>query len=105
MEQKIIKCSYRNHGDYGDYIRGDGMINVNIREAKADLSKLIRLIESKREDEIMVSKNGKPVAKIVPVQDTPVSNRIGIAKGKILVPKDFDRGNEEIMRLMTGGDL
>ena len=34
-----------------------------------------------------------------------ISDRIGIAKGKILVPKDFDRGNEEIMRLMTGGDL
>ena len=81
MEQKIIKCSYRNYSDYGDYIRGDGMINVNIREAKADLSKLIRLIESKREDEIMVSKNCKPVA------------------------KEFDRGHEEIMRLMTGCDL
>ena len=105
MEYNALKCSHGNFCNYNDYSRGDNMMQVNIREAKADLSRLIRLIENKREDEIMVSKNGKPVAKIVPVNDTPVSKRIGIAKGKLLVPKDFDKGNEEIIEMMTGGNL
>lgn len=80
-------------------------MQVNVFEAKTDFSKLIRLVESKREESITVARNGKPVVKIVPYDSTPVSNRIGIAKGKITVPDDFDAGSEEIASMLTGGDL
>jgi len=80
-------------------------MQVNVFEAKTEFSKLIRLVESRREEFITVARNGKPVAKIVPYESAPVSKRIGIAKGKFTVPDDFDAGNEEIAAMLTGGDL
>ena len=81
------------------------MKQVNILEAKTDFSKLIRLLETKREDYITVARNGKPVAKITLINETPVSNRIGIAKGKFTVHGDFDADNNEIAEMLTGGAL
>lgn len=80
-------------------------MQVNVFEAKTDFSKLIRLVESRREEYITVARNGKPVAKIVPYETAPVSKRIGIAKGKFTVPDDFDAGNEEIAAMLMRGDL
>ena len=80
-------------------------MQVDVFEAKTEFSKLIRLVESRREEFITVARNGKPVAKIVPYESAPVSKRIGIAKGKFTVPDDFDAGNEEIAAMLTGGDL
>ena len=81
------------------------MMQVNILEAKTDFSKLICLLETKREDCITVARNGKPVAKITLIQETPVSKRIGVAKGKFSVKGDFDEGNQEIADMLTGGAL
>ena len=81
------------------------MIQVNVLEAKTEFSKLIRLIETNREDEIRVARNGRPVVKIIAVEKKPVSKRIGIAKGKFTMPDDFDADNEYIASLFTGGAL
>ncbi|MBR3739213.1 MAG: toxin-antitoxin system, antitoxin component, PHD family protein [Clostridia bacterium] len=81
------------------------MVQVNILEAKTDFSKLIRLLESKREDCITVARNGKPVAKITLIQETPVSKRIGAAKGKFTIKGDFDTDHQEIADMLTGGTL
>ena len=81
------------------------MRQVNILEAKTDFSKLIRLLETKKEDFITVARNGKPVVKITLINETPVSKRIGIAKGKFTVNGDFDADNDAIAESMTGGIL
>ena len=81
------------------------MIQVNVLEAKTDFSKLIRLIESHREDEIRVARNGKPVVKITAIDKKPVSKRIGVARGKFEVPDDFDADNDYIANLFMGGDV
>lgn len=81
------------------------MLQVNILEAKTDFSKLIRLLETKKEEYITVARNGKPVVKITLINETPVSNRIGIAKGKFNVKGDFDADNDAIAEMMTGGAL
>jgi len=81
------------------------VLQVSVREAKADLSKIIRLVESKREDEVRIARNGQPVVKIVLIQPTPASKRIGIAEGKFFVPDDLDAGSEEIAASLTGGVL
>ena len=80
-------------------------MQVNVNKAKTEFSKLIRLIESRREESIIVARNGKPVVKIVPIDSAPVSKRIGIAKGAFTVPDDFDADNEEIAAMLTGGSL
>ena len=81
------------------------MLQVNILEAKTDFSKLIRLLESKREDYITVARNGKPVAKITLINETPVSKRIGAGKGKFTIKGDFDEDNPEIAEMLMGGTL
>lgn len=81
------------------------MMQVNILEAKTDFSKLVRLLETKKEDFITVARNGKPVVKITLITETPVSKRIGIAKGKFTVTGDFDADNEAIAESMLGGTL
>ena len=81
------------------------MIQVNVLEAKTDFSKLIRLIETNREDEIRVARNGKPVVNITAIEKKPVSRRIGVAEGKFTMPDDFDADNEYIANLFTGGSL
>lgn len=81
------------------------MMQVSVREAKADLSKLIRLVESKKENEIQIARNGRPVVKIVLIKPVPASKRIGVAEGKFAVPDDLDAGSDEIAASLMGGDL
>lgn len=86
-------------------IGGDDMLQVNILEAKTEFSKLIRLLETRREDAITVARNGKPVARITLINETPVSKRIGVGKGRFSVSGDFDADNDAIANLMTEGGL
>lgn len=77
-------------------------MQVNILEAKTELSKLIRLIESGKEDQIIIARYGRPVVKMTVYNDTPASKRIGIAKGRLKSPNDLDRDNGEIAQLFGG---
>ena len=81
------------------------MMQVNVLEAKTELSKLIRILESKREDMITIARNGKPVARITLIQETPVAKRIGAAKGKFAVRGDFDADNQAIAQVLEVGNL
>ena len=86
------------------------MTQVNMLEAKSDLSRLVRMLESKEEDVIYIARNGVSVAQLTLIPKTDVSKRIGIAKGKIKLSEDFDEGfdslDEEIAELFeNGGEL
>lgn len=73
------------------------MVQVNMLEAKTNLSALVRAVESGMEDAIIIARHGKPAAKLVPY--TPdASKRIGAAKGKFILPDDWDinEGDDEI---------
>ena len=75
---------------------------VNMFEAKTNLSKLVEGIESGREDEVVIARNGKPVARLASLADKPVGQRLGVAKGKFILPDSFDEDNEAITRLFNG---
>ena len=79
-------------------------MQVNILEAKTNLSNLVRLIETGKEENIIIARYGKPVVKMVIYSDVPVSKRIGVAKGKLKSPADLDQYNDEIAA-MFGGEL
>lgn len=66
------------------------MTQVNMLEAKTDLSKLVKMLEAKEEDVIYIARNGVSVAQLTLVPSVDVSKRIGIAKGKIKLSDDFD---------------
>lgn len=75
------------------------MQTISLFQAKTHLSKLIDQIASGQETEIVISRNGKPVARVVPVTPTDPSRRIGIAKGEFNAPDDIDRHNDDVARL------
>jgi prevent-host-death family protein len=80
------------------------MAVVNMLEAKSNLSRLVAAVESGQQAEIVIARNGKPAARLVPLETRPKGKRIGIAKGEFVVPDDFDADDEEIAKLFYGGD-
>jgi len=61
---------------------------INIQEAKVRLPKLIA--EMKPNDEIVIARYGKPVARLLPIKSKYLPPRKpGSARGKIKVPKEF----------------
>ena len=77
-------------------------MQVNILEAKTKLSSLVRMVETGQDDMVVIARYGKPVAMITVFNDTPVSKRIGIAKGRLKTPVDLDQDNEEIAAMFGG---
>lgn len=80
------------------------MLSVNMLQAKSSLSRLVEAIEGGKEREIIIARNGKPAARLVPVEGAVVGKRIGIARGVFEVPDDIDRHNDEVARLFAGGE-
>lgn len=75
---------------------------VNMLQAKSSLSRLVQAIEQGDEREIIIARNGRPAAKLVPIDTASTGQRIGVAKGKFVVPDTIDAHNEEVARLFTG---
>lgn len=66
------------------------MTTVNMLEAKTSLSKLVEAVESGAEEEIIIARNGKPAAKLVPLDAQPKKKiRLGLAVGKY-PPLDYE---------------
>lgn len=80
------------------------MVQVNMLEAKTDLSKLVKLLETKQEDVVYLARKGTPVVQLTLIPGNHECKRIGVAKGKFRVPDDFDNWDKEI-ESMFGGDL
>jgi prevent-host-death family protein len=67
-------------------------MTLNLYEAKTQLSALVDAAAAG--DEIIIAKNGQPMAKLGPIQ--PVRRKPGRLKGKIWISKDFDAPMAEI---------
>ena len=78
------------------------MTTVNMREAKSSLSRLVADLENGVEREIVIARNGRPAARLVPLDAVPTSQRIGVAKGVFVVPDSIDVDQAAIERLFTG---
>jgi prevent-host-death family protein len=78
------------------------MKTVNMLQAKSTLSKLVEAIESGREEEVIIARNGRPAAKLVPVEDVVLGHRIGVAKGRFVAPANIDASNLQIVALFAG---
>jgi prevent-host-death family protein len=78
------------------------MQTVNMLQAKSSLSRLVEAIEQGHEREIVIARNGRPAAKLVPVDTAPSGKRIGVAKGLFVVPDSIDAHNDEVAQLFMG---
>ena len=71
------------------------MTQLDISQAKSDLSKLLDL--AIQGEEIVITQNEKPVAKISPIK-WPLKR--GSAKGKVWMSDDFDQPLEDFKEYM-----
>lgn len=56
-------------------------------------------------DEIVIARNGKPVARLVPLQRTATPRQLGSLRGKIWMAPDFDEPDQELIDLMENGPI
>lgn len=68
------------------------MKQVNIYEAKTQLSRLVD--EAEAGAEIVIARNGRPVARIVPLQRVPQERRPGGWEGAVWISPDFDQPDD-----------
>ena len=66
---------------------------VNVYEAKTSLSKLLTKVEAG--EEIVISRNGRPIARLTPIQQRTEPRALGDLAGQILVAPDFDEFTEQ----------
>ncbi len=81
------------------------MHQVNIHEAKTNLSKLIEA--AVQGEPFIIAKAGKPLVKVMSITAPSAKQvrRIGFMKGQLVVPKDFDSmGKAEIETLFGDGE-
>lgn len=64
------------------------MTQVNIHEAKTHLSQL--LSRATLGEDIVIAKAGKPIVRLVPVEEPPQDRILGEDEGLFTVPKDFN---------------
>jgi prevent-host-death family protein len=83
------------------------MSKVNMLEAKTHLSRLVDAVESGAEKEIIIARNGKPAAKLVPVEEKRKKVRLGLARGKYpsMSLEEFNGLDEQIAKLFNEGSL
>lgn len=77
------------------------MTTVNMLEAKSNLSRLVEAVETGAEREIVIARNGKPIAKLVPYEAKPKGKRLGLLEGPFEAPTqdEFDAANDAIAAL------
>lgn len=72
------------------------MTQVNMMEAKTELSKLVKMLETKEEEVIYLARNGTAVAQMTLIPKPLKKKRIGVAEGKFKVPDAFEAWDKEI---------
>ena len=66
---------------------------INIHEAKTHLSRIVDKVAAGAE--VVIAKAGKPMARLSPIVASPKAKKLGILKGKIKVPDDFNAPLDE----------
>ncbi len=63
-------------------------MDVNVYAAKTQLSRLLERVE--HGEEVVITRHGKPVAKLVPIAKRQAPRKLGALRGRIRIAKDFD---------------
>ena len=67
-----------------------------MHEAKTQLSRLLQEVENG--EEIVIARNGEPVARLVPHVEERKPREPGWAKGRLWMAPDFDEFDEQLAR-------
>ncbi len=74
---------------------------VNMHEAKTHLSRLVEAIETGEHGEIVIARNGRPVARLTTLEPSQRRRRLGVARGRFSAPGSIDAANPPIAALFA----
>ncbi len=74
------------------------MTLVTVTEAKANLSKLLAMVE--RGEEVVIGRAGRPVATLAAFKPRLQKRKLGLAKGQGWMAPDFDEWPDEEARAL-----
>lgn len=70
------------------------MVVENMYQAKTHLSRLVdKALEG---EEVVISRAGKPLVRLVPYEEMPEPLKFGLLKGRIQIAEDFNELSPEI---------
>jgi antitoxin (DNA-binding transcriptional repressor) of toxin-antitoxin stability system len=80
------------------------MRQVNIHEAKTNLSKLVE--KAVNGEPFVIAKSGRPMVTVSACTPPPdPAGRLGFLRGRLEIPEDFDAmGKDEIQALFEGAE-
>ena len=61
---------------------------INIHEAKTHLSRIVEEVAAG--GEVIIAKAGKPMARLTSLSGAPRTKKLGLLKGKLKIPDDFN---------------
>ena len=64
------------------------MIQMNIQEARTNLSELIDKVVNG--EQVVIARSNKPLVKLIPIEELKGKRKLGTAKGKIKILEDFN---------------
>ena len=69
-------------------VHSDPMVEVNVHEAKTQLSRLLRRVEAG--EEILIARRGRPIARLSPIRPPRRERVLGRNRGAFDIPDDFN---------------
>ena len=77
------------------------MRQVNVHEAKTELSRLLEQVEAG--ERVVIARAGKPVAMLVPYKAAVRRRRLGLFEGQVRIHADFDELPADIAAAFGAG--
>lgn len=74
---------------------------MNVYEAKAQLSALLRRVEAG--EEFVLARAGTPVARLVPYSSVAAPRKPGAWRGRVVIAEDFDELPSELVAAFDSG--
>lgn len=78
------------------------MTVVNMHEAKTHLSRLVERVA--QGEDVVIAKAGRPVARLVPYEESGEPRKLGAWKGRVWMADDFDELPPELLAAFEGDE-
>lgn len=78
------------------------MTIVNMHEAKTHLSRLVERVA--QGEDVVIAKAGRPVARLVPYEESAEPRKLGAWKGRVWMADDFDELPPELLAAFEGDE-
>jgi len=76
-------------------------LRVNAHEAKTHLLRLLARVEG--EEEVVIARAGRPIARLVPISERPDRRMLGTGRGTMAIAPDFEAPlPESVLREFEG---